>query len=93
MAVCCVFRCTVGELLMAVTVQTLCQLPFFVQADASAQAALRAMGPRFLAPDGLFDFGVIGLWLLVINWLASRGGQPLGWPPVSLTCLSRPEMC
>lgn len=57
----------------------------YVQLDESAQAALRAMGPRVLAADGWLDFGVVGLWFLVVNWLALRGGElPKGLAYVGL---------
>jgi len=47
----------------------------YVQADPSAQAALEVMGPRYLDPDALMILGAVGLWILVVNWLALRGGQ------------------
>lgn len=44
----------------------------FVMVDESAQTAILAMGPRFIAGNALPDFGLVGLWMLVINWLALR---------------------
>jgi hypothetical protein len=44
----------------------------YVQADPSAQAALEVMGARVLDPDAWMGFGAVGLWFLVVNWLALR---------------------
>jgi len=57
----------------------------FVKVDESAQAALAVMGTRGLDPDGWMGFGTVGLWFLVVNWLAMRGGQlPKGLTYVGL---------
>ncbi|MCK4897983.1 MAG: DUF4386 family protein [Anaerolineales bacterium] len=47
----------------------------YVQADPSAQAALEVMGPRGLDPELWMVLGAVGLWVLVVNRLALRGGQ------------------
>ena len=57
----------------------------YVQADPSAQAALEVMGPRYLDPDALMILGAVGLWIMVVNWFALRGGQlPTGLAYVGL---------
>ncbi len=54
-------------------------------ADESARAALEIMGTRSLDPDGWMGFGTVGLWVLVVNWLARGGGQlPKGLATVGL---------
>ena len=48
------------------------------RADASAatvRSAMRKIGSTNLDPDNWIGFGLVGLWLLVVNWLAMRGGQ------------------
>ncbi len=57
----------------------------YVQVDNSAQASLEVMGTRGLDPDAWVGFGMVGLWVLVVNWLALRGGQlPKGLTYVGL---------
>ncbi len=57
----------------------------FVEADESAQAAIGIIGTRSLDPDGWMGFGTVGLWFLVVNWLAMGGGQlPKGLTYVGL---------
>ena len=57
----------------------------FVEADESAQAALAIMGTRGLDPDAWMGFGTVGLWFLVVNWLAMGGSQlPKGLTYVGL---------
>ncbi len=47
----------------------------FTQVDESAQSAIMYMGTRGLDPDGWMGFGMVGLWVIVVNWLGMRGGQ------------------
>lgn len=57
----------------------------FVAADESAQAAVVIIGTRSLDPDGWMGFGTVGLWFLVVNWLAMGGSQlPKGLTYVGL---------
>ncbi len=47
----------------------------YVAADESARTAIVALGVRSLDPDGLMGFGLVGLWILVVSWLAIKGGH------------------
>jgi Domain of unknown function (DUF4386) len=50
----------------------------YVQGDAAVKAALTAPGAlQGLDPLGWLRFGAVGLWILVVNLLALRGGT---WP-------------
>jgi hypothetical protein len=59
----------------------------YVQADAAAQAAIAALGARWLDPDFWLSFGLSGIWLIAVGWLALRGAQlskALAW--VGIAC-------
>jgi hypothetical protein len=59
----------------------------YVQADASTQAAIAAMGPRWIDPDFWITFGLSGIWLIAVGWLALRGAKlpkALAW--VGIAC-------
>jgi hypothetical protein len=43
--------------------------------DQSGKAVLDIIGTRHFDPQGIFGFGMVGLWLLVVNWTAIKGGQ------------------
>lgn len=49
----------------------------YVEGDEMARVALVALGLPEIDPDGWLVFGGPGLWFLVVNGLALRGGQ---WP-------------
>lgn len=51
----------------------------FVAADASAQTAITTFWRTTLDPFGLWQFGAVGLWLLVVGIVAWRSGS---LPPV-----------
>ena len=44
----------------------------YVQADSSARAALDLLGTRIIDPDGFMAFGLVGFWILTVNWLALK---------------------
>ena len=59
----------------------------YVQADAATQAAIEAMGPRWLDSDLWISFGLSGIWLIAIGWMALRGAKlpkALAW--VAIVC-------
>ena len=41
--------------------------------ELSTRDAIRIIGPIDLDPDRWMGFGTVGLWFLVVNWLAIRG--------------------
>lgn len=46
----------------------------YPQLDRSGQAVLDVIGTRHFDPQGFFGFGLVGLWVLVVNLLALRHG-------------------
>lgn len=53
----------------------------FVSGDAATKAALLAPGNvAALDPQGWLGFGAVGLWALVVSWLATKG---TAWPKIS----------
>jgi hypothetical protein len=59
------------------------QATAYLQGDAAVRAALTAPGAlQALDPQGWLRLGAVGLWILVVNLLALRGGT---WPkPLAL---------
>lgn len=49
----------------------------YVGGDAALKAAIEVSGPFSLDPQGWLGFGAVGLWVLVVSWLALRAGR---WP-------------
>ncbi len=47
----------------------------FVAGDASTRAAIAGIGSVYIDPQGWLSFGAVGLWFLVVNVLALRGGK------------------
>ncbi len=47
----------------------------FAAGDASTRAAIVGVGPILIDPQGWLSFGGVGLWFLVVNILALRGGK------------------
>ncbi len=47
----------------------------FAAGDASTRAAIAGIGSVLIDPQGWLSFGAVGLWLLVVNILALRGGM------------------
>jgi hypothetical protein len=67
---------TVVALLFLITQDHLPKLAAaYVQADRSTQLALEGAGFMNIDPDSWMGFGTVGLWFLVVNWLAMSGGQ------------------
>ena len=47
----------------------------FAAGDASTRAAIAGIGSVYIDPQGWLSFGAVGLWFLVVNILALRGGM------------------